>query len=188
MRALPTLRNLMVVGTLVRRRDQNDLFHARQSSHVKRRSYRELRCTRPRWFVRLLQAAGRCGTGSSAPYSVSRLGVSATPICSIAFPGGSASAKAAHFAVSVPNFFKAIAIALLMLSPDAAVAATVQYPVSIPSECVELAQREGQPVVIEGKAQALRAKYKLYRLSSSDPLVRQCRDAVQRLQAQLKHQ
>jgi hypothetical protein len=88
----------------------------------------------------------------------------------------------------VTTIFKPIAIALLMLSPSAAVAAAVRYPVSIPSECIELAQREGEPIVIEGKAQALRAKYKLYRLSSRDPLVRQCRDAVQRLQAQLKQQ
>jgi hypothetical protein len=74
----------------------------------------------------------------------------------------------------------------MLLFPTAALASGVQFPVSIPSECVELAQREGQPVIIESRTQALKAKYKLFRLSSRDPLVKQCREAVSRYEAQEK--
>ena len=78
--------------------------------------------------------------------------------------------------------------ALALLTPVAASAATaaekVTYPISVPQECVELAQREGQPLVIESKVQALRARYKLARLSGKDPLVVQCRAAVERYRAQ----
>ena len=72
-----------------------------------------------------------------------------------------------------------------VLFPTIAVAQDIQYPVSVPMECVELAQREGQPLMIGSKAQGLKAKFKLARMSSDDPLVRQCRGAVTRLQAQL---
>ncbi len=41
--------------------------------------------------------------------------------------------------------------------------------------------RESVPTTIENKYQAARAKYKLYRLSKSDPLVRDCRAAVERV-------
>ena len=64
----------------------------------------------------------------------------------------------------------------LLASPAAAVA----YSYSIPSECLELAQREGVPAVIENRYQASKAKVKLSRLSSADPLVRECRAAVER--------
>lgn len=78
----------------------------------------------------------------------------------------------------------------MLLNPVAASAATaaeaLQYPISVPSECVALAQREGQPLLIESKVQALRARYKLARLSGKDPLVLQCRDAVARYRAQAK--
>ena len=80
--------------------------------------------------------------------------------------------------------------ALTLLNPVAASAATaaeaVTYPISIPQECVELAQREGQPLVIESRVQAVRARYKLARLSGKDPLVIQCRAAVERYRAQAK--
>ena len=56
------------------------------------------------------------------------------------------------------------------------------FPVSIPQECVELAQREGVPVVMESKYQAAKAKLKLARMSNRDPLVRECRAAVIRAQ------
>jgi hypothetical protein len=61
--------------------------------------------------------------------------------------------------------------------------AEVAYPVSIPQECVVLANREGVPTVIENKYQAAKAKLKLYRLSNRDPLVRDCRQAVDRMKA-----
>jgi hypothetical protein len=58
--------------------------------------------------------------------------------------------------------------------------AKVTYPVPVPQECVELAQREGVPLMIETRYQAIKARYKLARLSGRDPLVRQCREAVAR--------
>jgi hypothetical protein len=66
------------------------------------------------------------------------------------------------------------------------VAAEVVYPVSIPQECVELANREGVPVVIENRYQAAKAKVKLYRLSNRDPLVRECKQAVERQKAAMQ--
>jgi hypothetical protein len=60
------------------------------------------------------------------------------------------------------------------------------FPVSIPQECVELANREGVPVVIENKYQATKAKLKLYRLSNRDPLVRDCKQAVERQKAMMQ--
>jgi hypothetical protein len=44
----------------------------------------------------------------------------------------------------------------LVIFPGIA-AAEFHYPVSIPGECVELAQREGQPLIIESKMQELKA-------------------------------
>ena len=80
--------------------------------------------------------------------------------------------------------------AFVMLAPAAASAATeaekVQYPIAIPQECVALAQREGEPLVIESRVQAIRARYKLARLSGKDPLVLQCREAVERYRMQAK--
>ncbi|GAC1423030.1 MAG: hypothetical protein NVSMB6_24390 [Burkholderiaceae bacterium] len=78
-----------------------------------------------------------------------------------------------------------VAAAFLGLAPPSS-AATVTYPVSVPPECVELAQREHVPVVIENRYQALRAEYKLARLSNSDPMVAQCKEAVKRLKASAK--
>ncbi len=71
----------------------------------------------------------------------------------------------------------AIAVSLNM---PAKAEVTVTYPVSIPQECVELAQREGVPTVIENKYQAVKARLKLARLSGKDPLVQECRAAVER--------
>ena len=69
---------------------------------------------------------------------------------------------------------------------SAPAAAEVVFPVSIPQECVELANREGVPVVIQNKYQAAKAKVKLYRLSNRDPLVRDCKQAVERQKAMLQ--
>lgn len=66
-------------------------------------------------------------------------------------------------------------------------AAAVEYPVSVPLECVQLARREGHPLTIESRAQAVRSQYKLFRLDPHDPLVHQCREAVGRLQAKPIH-
>jgi hypothetical protein len=71
------------------------------------------------------------------------------------------------------------ALALVITTP---VAAETQFPVSIPQECFELAQREGVPTVIENKVQATKAKLKLAQMKNSDHLVRECRAAVHRAQ------
>jgi len=59
---------------------------------------------------------------------------------------------------------------------------TITFPVAIPPECFELAQREGVPLVITNKFEAAKAKMKLARLSSRDPLVLKCRGALNRAQ------
>ncbi len=74
------------------------------------------------------------------------------------------------------------ALSVFISSPVLA-GVSVTFPVSIPLECVELAQREGVPIVIENKYQATKAKIKLARLSGRDPLVRECRAAVERQRA-----
>jgi hypothetical protein len=73
----------------------------------------------------------------------------------------------------------AAAIALSVTTPALA---EVSFPISIPQECLELAQREGVPTVIQNKYQATRAKVKLASMSGRDPLVRDCRAAVKRAQ------
>jgi hypothetical protein len=49
---------------------------------------------------------------------------------------------------------------------------------------MQLAEREHVPTIIENRYQALKAEYKLHRLSKADPLVAQCRDAVDRQKAE----
>jgi len=76
--------------------------------------------------------------------------------------------------------------AAFMFVLSSPVMAEVVFPVSIPQECVELANREGVPTVIENKYQAAKAKLKLYRLSNRDPLVRDCKQAVARQKAMMQ--
>ena len=73
---------------------------------------------------------------------------------------------------------KTAALALLITTPVAA--ESVQFPITIPQECFELAQREGVPTVIENRMQATKAKLKLAQMKNSDHLVRECRAAVHR--------
>jgi len=70
--------------------------------------------------------------------------------------------------------------AMLTILPEVQ-ARSLSFPIYVPPECVALAQREGVPTVIENKYQAVKARYKLYRLKKSDPEVRECRAAVARL-------
>jgi hypothetical protein len=77
--------------------------------------------------------------------------------------------------------FRLAALALVIASPVAA-AESVQFPMTIPQECFELAQREGVPTVLENKVQATKAKLKLASMRNSDHLVRECRAAVHRAQ------
>ena len=84
------------------------------------------------------------------------------------------------FVAQINRFvFGAILIAMSAVSARPAMAESI-FPISIPGECVELAQREGVPVIINSKYEAAKAKVKLARLSSRDPLVAQCRAAVER--------
>ena len=76
--------------------------------------------------------------------------------------------------------FRTAALALVIATPVAA--ESVQFPLTIPQECFELAQREGVPTVIENKFQATKAKLKLAQMKNSDHLVRECRAAVHRAQ------
>jgi hypothetical protein len=69
----------------------------------------------------------------------------------------------------------------VFVSTSAMAEATITYPISIPQECVELAQREGVPVVITSRYQGAKARVKLARLSDKDPLVRECRAAIDRM-------
>jgi len=75
-------------------------------------------------------------------------------------------------------YTRTLIIAALFVSSPAL--AKVTYPIPVPQECAELAQREGVPLVIQNRYQAMKARFKLARLSDRDPLVRQCRAAVAR--------
>jgi hypothetical protein len=74
-------------------------------------------------------------------------------------------------------------IATALLCGSVPAAAESAFPVSVPTECLQLAEREHVPTVIENKYQALKANYKLAHLSSADPQVAQCKEAVNRLKA-----
>jgi hypothetical protein len=74
------------------------------------------------------------------------------------------------------------AAAIVLGLNSAALAEAVNiYPVSVPQECVVLAQREGVPTMIENRYQAAKARLKLARLSGKDPMVQECRAAVERM-------
>jgi hypothetical protein len=79
-----------------------------------------------------------------------------------------------------------IAAFVLGLSQSVAAEPAISYPVSVPQECAQLAVREHVSLVIENRYQALKAKYKLARLSKGDPMVAQCKEAVERLRAASK--
>jgi hypothetical protein len=70
--------------------------------------------------------------------------------------------------------------ALVLFATPAAATEAIKYPVPIPQECFELARREGVPTMIESKFQAIKARVKLARLSGKEPMVRDCRAAVNR--------
>jgi hypothetical protein len=73
----------------------------------------------------------------------------------------------------------ALSVPLAVMAAAPAMA-KVTFPVSVPQECVELAQREGVPVVITSKYEATKARFKLARLRDRDPMVHDCRAAVER--------
>jgi hypothetical protein len=75
---------------------------------------------------------------------------------------------------------KFIIISMLAVLTAGPAVAKDLYPISVPGECYELAQREGVPVVISNRYEAAKAKVKLARLRGSDPMVHECREAVAR--------
>jgi hypothetical protein len=79
-----------------------------------------------------------------------------------------------------------IAAFIVSLSQPLAAEPALVYPVSVPQECIQLAEREHVSVVIANRYQALKAEYKLGRLNRTDPIVAQCKDAVERLKAASK--
>ena len=56
----------------------------------------------------------------------------------------------------------------------------------VPGECTELAAREGFPTDVLTKSQAAQARVRMARLSDRDPLVKQCRGAIQHAQTMMK--
>ena len=75
---------------------------------------------------------------------------------------------------------KTVLISLLAVLAVGPAGARDLYPIAVPWECYELAQREGVPVVIFNRYEAAKAKIKLDRLHDADPNVRECREAVNR--------
>ena len=75
---------------------------------------------------------------------------------------------------------KSVIISLIAVLAAGLAAAEDLYPISVPGECYELAQREGVPVVISNRYEAAKAKVKLARLRDTDPMVHDCRQAVNR--------
>lgn len=80
-----------------------------------------------------------------------------------------------------------LAISAVLLGVPAHAQSSLPYPVAIPSECTELAQREGVPIVLRSDSQTRRARAKLAQLNASDPQVRDCRRAVGRVMARFGH-
>jgi hypothetical protein len=75
------------------------------------------------------------------------------------------------------EFATSVTLAVMATAPAMA---KVTFPISVPQECYELAQREGVPVVITSRYEATKAKFKLARLRDRDPMVHECREAVER--------
>ncbi len=63
----------------------------------------------------------------------------------------------------------------------------ISFPVTVPFECSQLAEREHVPSIIENRYQAAVARVKLARLSNDDPLVSQCKQAIARVKATMSN-
>jgi hypothetical protein len=78
-----------------------------------------------------------------------------------------------------------LALGLYLLTGVACSASeAMRYPVAIPDGCFALAQREGYPTVISSRWEGIKARAKLAQMKNSDPLVRQCKDAVAQVVAE----
>jgi hypothetical protein len=80
----------------------------------------------------------------------------------------------------------AVVALTLAVANESAWAGSVSFPISVPQECVSLAQREGVPTVLQNRYQAAKARLRLARMSASDPMVQDCRAAVKRAEAAVK--
>lgn len=69
--------------------------------------------------------------------------------------------------VSTMRILAVVLLTVAVTTPTVA-EVTVTFPVSIPQECVSLAQQEGVPIVIQNKYQAAKAEIKLARLKDND--------------------
>ena len=92
-----------------------------------------------------------------------------------------------RYAVNFGGLLALYSVALAVTSP-AASAGSASFPIYVPQECFELAQREGVPTVILNKFQATKARLILARLKTSDTLVVACRAAVKRAEMNAKEQ
>jgi hypothetical protein len=72
-------------------------------------------------------------------------------------------------------------LAFVCLCTSALADTKVTYPIPVPGECAQLAEREHVPTILANKMDALKAKLKLERLNGKDPMVAECRDAIARL-------
>jgi hypothetical protein len=81
--------------------------------------------------------------------------------------------------IELHQAFKLIvsATVLALVSSNALAETAMSFTVAIPIECVELAQRQNVPVVIENRYQA---RVKLAKLRDSEPNVYECRAALER--------
>ena len=75
--------------------------------------------------------------------------------------------------------FGAILIAMSAVSAGPAMAESI-FPISIPGECVELAQREGVPVMINSKYRSCESEIKVSSAQFSRPSCRPMSVAVER--------
>ena len=77
-----------------------------------------------------------------------------------------------------------VGVVALSISGPLVAKQSITFPVSVPMECTELAEREHVPTMLQNRYQALRAQYKLAHLKKTDPMVAQCKEAVARLKPQ----
>lgn len=78
-----------------------------------------------------------------------------------------------------------LVIALALLTGSPCLALEITYPVTVLPECVDLATREGFPLQMQ-RADVERAKRRMHQLGNRDPLVRECRAAINKVMEQMK--
>lgn len=71
-----------------------------------------------------------------------------------------------------------LTLSILVALSGTAMAATAEMNITVPYECMALAQRNGVEVVIHGRLELARAVLKLSRAKASAPDVSECRAAI----------